>query len=160
MFRVACFVSLLAYGLTLTILPMVISKSRLPCRVACPVCLHNTNMSQTLSWVDLLVYTLISLKKVWGGGTLGGSEESGVQIGMIRNTTLFLRGVQLTDVVRNRLHDVWEQERIGHLWLGPPYEPGVDGFSNIRGHLMGTDPHSDRAVPSTFNSLFAWGGQS
>jgi hypothetical protein len=99
-------------------------------------------------------------KKVWGGGTLGGSEESGVQIGMIRNTTLFLRGVQLTDVVRNRLHDVWEQERIGHLWLGPPYEPGVDGFSNIRGHLMGTDPHSDRAVPSTFNSLFAWGGQS
>lgn len=68
-----------------------------------------------------------------GDQVLGGT-------GLVQRATLKLRGVSMVDSDSDGLDDRWEQDHFGSLAFGPKDDPDLDGYSNAREQILGTDP--------------------
>ena len=74
---------------------------------------------------------------VW---TLQITDEVAGTSGTSHSASLLLLGVPITDRDGDGLDDVWEMAHFGSLAAGPKDDPDLDGYSNAREQIMGTDP--------------------
>ena len=67
--------------------------------------------------------------------------------GTVQNVSLTIDGVPIVDADKDGLDDRWEMQHFGSLSQGPKDDPDLDGYSNMREQIMGTDPMVNNNVP-------------
>ncbi len=75
-----------------------------------------------------------------GTWTLQITDEVTGASGTNHSASLVLYGVPITDTDADGLDDDWEIARFGSLASGPKEDPDLDGYSNAREQIMGTNP--------------------
>ena len=67
--------------------------------------------------------------------------------GNVQVVSLILQGVPIMDADADGLDDRWEEQYFGSLNAGPKDDPDLDGYSNMREQLMGTNPTVNNNLP-------------
>ena len=75
-----------------------------------------------------------------GTWTLQITDEVRGSGGTNHSASLVLYGVPITDTDADGLDDTWEMAHFGSLASGPKEDPDLDGYSNAREQIMGTNP--------------------
>jgi subtilisin-like proprotein convertase family protein/subtilisin family serine protease len=68
------------------------------------------------------------------------SDQYEGNTGAVQQVTLTIRGTAIVDVDRDGLDDAWERDHLNNLSAGAVADPDLDGYSNMREQLMGTNP--------------------
>jgi subtilisin family serine protease len=78
--------------------------------------------------------------------TIGNQGSEGLT-GTVQEVSLTIEGVPIVDTDRDGLDDRWEMQYFGSLTQGALGDPDLDGHSNIREQIMGTDPTVNNNLP-------------
>jgi len=65
----------------------------------------------------------------------------------VQNVSLTIDGVLIVDADKDGLDDRREMQHFDSLSQGPKDDPDLDGYSNMREQIMGTDPMVNNNVP-------------
>jgi subtilisin-like proprotein convertase family protein len=76
----------------------------------------------------------------FGTWTLAITDEDIKGTGSVKGVSLILTGVPIADTDHDGLDDGWEMQHFQTLAYGPADDPDMDGFTNAREQIMGTDP--------------------
>jgi subtilisin-like proprotein convertase family protein/subtilisin family serine protease len=83
------------------------------------------------------------------------SDEFPENVGVVRNATLEISGIPITDTDRDGLDDDWERQYFGNLQRGATDDPDADGYSNAREQIQKLSPNVNDSILEV--DLSNWG---
>jgi hypothetical protein len=103
--------------------------------------LQRVNLDTTPGPSDWTYYSVQHFyESSFGTWTLSILDEDVKGTGSILDASLIINGIPITDTDHDGLDDQWEMRFFKSLAYGPTDDPDLDGYTNAREQIMGSDP--------------------